>query len=97
MVQIGVRFSKEIADIIDTELINKRRLGNSRANLISNIVLKWLADEGYIKDPPGVMVLLEQVKRLEAEKQDKYLSPSEVIDVVEKMKRGEVVKVTVRK
>lgn len=88
---IGLRLSGEIILILDEELINKRRLGKNKSEIIKNILYKWLADEGYIDDTPAVMRLLDQVKELEKEKDRAFLSPDELIKLVEKLKPGEVI------
>lgn len=92
MVQVGIRLQKEIIDIIDNELIETRKLGGSRAEIVKNVFLKWLADEGYINSAPAVMRLLDQVKTLEKEKDAQFLSPGELIELVEKLKPGETIK-----
>lgn len=89
---IGIRLNGEIIKILDEDLIKKRRLGANKSEIIRNILFKWLADEGYIEGVPAVMRLLDQVKELEEEKSRGFLSPDELIELVEKLKPGETLK-----
>ena len=89
---IGLRLNGKIIKILDEELIAKRQLGGNKSEIIKNILYKWLADEGYIDDVPAVMRLLDQVKELEEEKNRAFLSPSELIELIEKLKPGETLR-----
>lgn len=89
---IGIRLKERIITILDEELIAKRHLGENKAEIIRNILFKWLADEGYIDGPPAVMRLLDQVKQLEEEQNKAFLSPGELIELIDNMKSGETLR-----